>query len=178
MVYKNSFFKNSLVVLIFLTVNFGYSQNEQNPDGRLTFYLKDNCGKDIVFDDLKYAYNKGLIIYDKSNNYTIKIKGLKQNNSTSVTNLKINNVDGISNFEVDIGWSSQVIIEFIKKRRAKVDTMIVFFENIYELSAKTEIKFKKGNYKFNVKEFLEENKIAWKIGSEMFIKQKYLKRIE
>ncbi len=173
--YKCLYGKIIIIVFYFLITKCSYSQDLQNPDGKLTFTLKDNCGKKIEFDQLKYTYNKGLIIYDKSNKYIIKIEGLKFNNTNSVTNLKVSNIDGISYFEVDVGWSSKIMVEINKKRSAKVDTMVVFFENIYEQSANTEIKFSKGDYTCQVKEIIESKKMKGEYLNN-FIDPKFFKK--
>jgi len=149
-----------------LVASICYSQNVQNPDGVLVFSLKDK-NQLIEFNAVNYNQNKEFVYYDKSKRYTIKIISFNKNDSKSISNFQIKNDEGISYFKLGIGWSNKIIVEFTKN---KIKTMVVVFENIYGLSAKTEIIFKKGNYKFDVKQAIEKN------DGNIYIGKKYLKK--
>jgi len=178
MVYKYSFLKVSLLLCHLLMVNFFYSQNIQNPDGKLTFNLKDN-DKDIKFNPIKYSYNNELEVYDSSNLYSIKIKGLNSDNSHSNTNLELYSKKGIDCFYLKIGWSGKVIVEILKKETTKIDTMTILFDNIFQSYSTTEINFKKGNYIVNIQEVLEATKTLEKkeySTNNLYIDPKYFKK--
>ncbi|GEM_PF-5695956 len=167
-----------IVIFYLLIVNYNYSQSIQSPDDKLIFNLKDDCGKKIEFEDLTYSYNDELVISDISNQYSAVLKGFKKNDIGSVTNLKMKNETGISYFELAIGWSSLVVLEIRKKSKNKLDTMNVYFENIYQLSPIIEIKFKRGNYSLNVKEIIQNEKNKKGYSNQYIINPKYLKKVK
>jgi hypothetical protein len=159
------------------TFDFSYFKDKQNPDGRITFTLKDDCNKKILFDEIKYTNSNGLVIYDKSRVYAIRIEGKKRDNSRSITNLKINNVSGISYLELDVGWNSKVVFECSKKNGGKDEIMNVFFENLNGIPVKADLKFKKGKFIVNVMQLSEKNKKLMKKGNFLFINKKNLQQV-
>ena len=177
MEYKFLYNKIRIVIFHLLIVNYNYSQSIQSPDDKLIFNLKDNCGKKIEFEDLTYSHNNELVISDIFKQYSVMLKGLKKNNISSVTNLKIKNETGISYFELAIGWSSLIVLEITKKSKNKIDTMNVYFENIYQLSPITKIKFKKGNYSLNIKEIIQNEKNENRYSNQYVVDSKYLKKM-
>ena len=165
--------KISLIVFCLLTIRISYAQN---PDGNLVLNVKDKS-KDIKFELLKYTHNQNSIIYDKSEKYSIKIKGFKSDKKSSLINLRIIDIEGISCFDIELGWTFQISVEITKKIRNKIEVMTVIFDHVYAFSPKTEIRFKKGMYYINVKEFFKSEGITTN-SSDKNIDQKYYKKIE
>jgi len=173
MVKKCLFLRIVLAVFCLLTISISYAQN---PDGKLTFNVTDKSGS-IQFDTLKHTYNKDLVIDDLSGIYSIEIRGLNPDNTPSNTNLKIDNIEGISHFMLSMGWSYQVSIGIKKRIKNKIEIMNILFENVYQLSVVTQIQFKKGNHRIDVKEFFESKAIN-KSSLDKNIDQEYFKKIK
>ena len=167
MKYLNS--KIGITLLCFFTVIMSYAQN---PDGRVTFNLLDD-GVNIQFESLKYTYNNNLLIKDKTETYSIKLKTLERDDNSSVSNLGIRNIEGISNLNLDIGWASKIIIEFTRTIRNKNEIMRIFFDNVQDSQGMSKIEFKEGDYWIDIQCLFESTPYPY----TLIINQKDFKKI-
>lgn len=162
-------FKMKTVILIlFLSIkSFG-----QNPDSHLTFRLI-NCNKIITFNKIENDTN---VVKDISNKFILKTTNMTPKDCGFG---RLSNYANTKNeINIDLIWCESIFLEITQKFKKRNETMKINFEGMYQKSASINLKFRKGNYEINLKKLLHENKIVREIGSEIFIKQKYLKRID
>lgn len=158
--------------IVIIIILFSIKSFCQNPDGRLMFRLF-NCNKIITFDKIENDTN---VIDDVSDKFILKTTNMLPKDCgfgrlSNYTNNK-------NEINIVFIWCESISLEIIRKSKKRNETMKINFKGMYQKSASTNIEFKKGDYEVNVKKLLDENKIVRKIGSEIFIKQKYLKRID
>ncbi|HIP49464.1 MAG TPA: hypothetical protein EYG92_10940 [Lutibacter sp.] len=118
----------------------------QNPDGSLILKVKNGC------KTINFILNKhDTIFVDKKNQFTIKIIRCHQGCHPIVNGwLRYNNYP--TNNILNISYKSAKSIEIIitKKSNPK-KKMKLFYDNIGEWYVESEIRFKKGNYKIDLK---------------------------